>query len=277
VGWRALAAATAGFAFWAGLALVILRLQLGKWFTTGYSLNSVIYPWNITKYDMPEPNQWKYGLPVATGAYCWWPCSLALGLAGLAMLGGRSLRLVVAIAIGILGYVVYCEWLDVGQRGFDWGYGPRYLMPLIVPMAVGGGVALAPLVIGARRHLSAGRSAIARGGPPALAVFALVSGWVRIVPLVWPTQAEHTRRHARVATTIADMRLKNAIVLVKPGTSGVEPLDLTTNLPIDLYPNQDVIVAIERSPETVTCMRQAFPGRQVYRASGGEDVRITRD
>ena len=35
-------------------------------------------------------------------------------------------------------------------------------MPLLVPMAVGGGVALAPLVVAARSHAGAGRSALSR-------------------------------------------------------------------------------------------------------------------
>jgi hypothetical protein len=275
VGWRALATATAGFAFWSALTLVILRVQLGKWFTTGYSLNAVIHPWNVVKYSMPHPNEWKYGLPLATGSYCWWPASMALGLAGLATARGRSLSLVWAIAVGCVAYVTYCSFLDLGQRGFDWGYGPRYLMPLLVPMGAGGGVALAPLVVAARERSTAGRSALARGGPMALAAFAIASGWVRIVPLHWPTVEQHTRRHAGLNTAIDKMHLQNAVVIAQPGTTGFDSLDLTTNLPIDLYPQQDVIIAIEKTPDAASCLRAAFPGRHFYRASGVDDVHIT--
>src|ERR1019366_6627971 len=92
--------------------LDILRLQLGKWFTTGYSLNAVLHPWNIVKYSKPLPNQWKYGLPLATASYCWWPCSMSLCLAGLAMLRGRALGLVTAFVFGCLPYIAYAEYLD---------------------------------------------------------------------------------------------------------------------------------------------------------------------
>ncbi|HEY8040151.1 MAG TPA: hypothetical protein VIF15_10175, partial [Polyangiaceae bacterium] len=223
VGWRAFVMATVGFAFWTGLCLVILRLQLGKWFTTGYSLNAVIHPWNVVKYSMPQPREWKYGLPLATGAYCWWPCSMGVGLAGLAMLRGRALGLVWAMALGCVPYIVYCMWLDLGQRGYDWGYGPRYLMVLCVPMAVGGAVALAPLTVAARERLTAGRSAFARGGPLALALFAVVCGWVRIVPLVWPTVASHVQKHSGLNAAIEALHLKNAIVVAQEGTTGFDP------------------------------------------------------
>jgi hypothetical protein len=274
VGWRALALAAAAFSFWSALTLVILHVQLGKWFTTGYSLDAMIHPWLVMKFGMPHPNEWKYGLPLATGSYCWWPCSIALGLAGLATVRGRSLSLVFGIAIGCVAFVAFCMAFEY-NRGYDWGYGPRYFMPLLVPMGVGGGVALAPLVVAARARESAGRPALARGGPMALAAFAIASGWIRIVPLHWPTVEEHTRQHAALNSAIEEMNLKQALVLAEPGTTGFDELDLTTNLPIDLYPHQDAIIAIEKSPDAAACLRAAFPGRRMYRASGINPVRIT--
>jgi hypothetical protein len=276
VRWQSLAAASLGFAGCALVALVILRLQLGKWFSTGYSLNAIIYPWNITKYDMPKANEWKYGLPLATSSYCWWPCCLPLGLAGLASLRGRSAALLAAFGAGSLFYVIYFEWLDTGQRGMgvDWGYGPRYLMLLAVPMAVGGGISIASLAAAARLKNVSGRSAMTVGGPMALVVCAIALGWARIAPLVWPTVAEHTRRHGGLSAAIAQMQLKDAIVIAKPGTTGFDSLDVTTNMPVDLYPGQDVIIAVERSADTSACLRRAFPGRKVFSASGADPVRI---
>src|SRR6202035_5109363 len=96
--------------------------------------------------------------------------------------------------LGCLPYTAYITSLEFG-RGYDWGYGPRYTLVLLVPMAVGGAAALAHLSIAAREHTLAGRTALARGGPFALAIFAVASTWLRIVPLVWPPVAEHTRRH----------------------------------------------------------------------------------
>jgi hypothetical protein len=275
VGWRALASASAAFALWSALTLVILRLQLGKWWTTGYSLLAVNEPWAAIKYSWPLPNQWKYGLPLATGSYCWWPCSLPLGLAGLAILRGRGRGLAIAMALGCLPYTAYITSLEFG-RGYDWGYGPRYTMVLLVPMAIGGAAALAHLSIAARRHALAGRTALARGGPFALAVFAVASTWLRIVPLVWPPVADHTRRHGSLQRAIEDAHLQNAVVIASEGTTGFSDMDLATNLPVDLYPDQDAIIAIDRHtpPEAFECLRGAFPGRKIYAASGSDQVRL---
>jgi hypothetical protein len=168
-------------------------------------------------------------------------------------------------------------YLDLGQRGYDWGYGPRYLMLLLVPMAVGGGVAMAPLTIAAVEHATAGKSALARGGPLALAAFAVISGWLRTAPLVWPTVVEHTRRHSGLQRAIKESGIHNAIVLAPKGTTGFSDQDLPTNLPFDLYPDPDVIIAIDRQmpAEAAQCLTQAYPGRRLYGADGYDEVHLT--
>jgi hypothetical protein len=272
IGWRGLMTGTLVLGGWTLLMLVILRLQLGKWFATGYSLNDVIRPWNVVKYSIPKPSEWRAGLPLATGSYCWWPCSLPLGLAGLAMLRGRALAIASAIALGCVPYLAFTTYLDFG-RTYDWGYGPRYQMPLLVPMAVGSAVALAPMMVAGARRLGQG-SALSRGGPLALAAFAVVGAWLRIVPLEWPTMSDHAHRHASLTRAVEEAHLTNAIVLAAPYTTGFNELDLTTNLPIDLYPDQDVIYAIDKSKpaEAVACLRNAFPARSLWLASGVDPV-----
>jgi hypothetical protein len=277
VNWRSLVGAAAAFAVVGFAMLVILRVQVGTWFTTAYSLNAIIYPWNVTKYDMPKPDQWKYGLPLATSSYCWWPCCWALGLAGLASLRRGATELLVAFAVGSLVYLVYFEWLDTGQRGMgvDWGYGPRYLMLLLVPLAIGCGLAIAPLVAAALRPTgSGGRIPLAAGGPFALVLVAIVCGLVRVVPLVWPTASEHARRHSGLRAAIDEMHLENAVVLAKPGTTGFDVLDITKNLPVDLYPDQDAIIAVDKGADAVQCLRREFPSRTFYSAQGVDPVHI---
>jgi hypothetical protein len=70
--------------------------------------------------------------------------------------------------------------------------------------------------------------------------------------------------------------LSNAVVLATHGTTAFQAIDLPTNLPIDLYPDQDVIVAIDRQTplEAAECLRGAFPARKLYTASGVDDVHI---
>jgi hypothetical protein len=275
--WRAFVAATAAFGFVTVLTLVILRLQLGRWFVTGYSLMPILQPWQAVKYSWPKPNEWKYGIPLATGAYCWWPCSLPLGLAGMAMLRGRARGLAVAFAVGALSLFTFLSYLEFG-RGFDWGYGPRYVLVLVVPMAVGSGIALARFAVAARERLSLpGRTAFLRGAPLGIALLAMATSWLRIVPSLWPPVYQHTHRHSGVNRAIEQAHLTNAVVIATDGTTGFDERDLTTNLPVDLYPNQDAIIGIHRrlGDEAYKCLRSAYPGRRFYDASGSDEVKLT--
>jgi hypothetical protein len=137
-------------------------------------------------------------------------------------------------------------------------------------------VALAQLSVAARQHTLGGRSALARGGPLALAIFAVASTWVRIVPLVWPPVADHTRRHSSLQRAIEDAHLEHALVIASDGTTGFSDLDLATNLPLDLYPDQETIIAIDRhdANDAVDCLHSAFPDRKIYSAYGSSEVRI---
>jgi hypothetical protein len=144
-------------------------------------------------------------------------------------------------------------------------------------MAIGTGVALAPLARAAMGRAYDGRSALVRGGPLALAVFAVASAWLRIVTLAWPTDYEHTRKHSALDRAIEDAHLKNAIVIGLHGVTGFSDMDVTRNLPLDLYPDQDVIVAIDRDSEhdAAACLRDAFPTRRLFTATGVDDVKIS--
>ena len=275
VRWRAMAAAAMTSVAISSVVLCILRMQLGKWFQTGYALQPAIHPAFGVKYSMPTPLEWKYGVPLAVGSYCWWPCSMPVGLAGLAMLRGRAKGLATAIALGLLPFMAFLEFLEFNRAG-QFEYGPRYLTVLLVPMAVGSALALAPLTTAALERVTAGRTAFARGAPLGLAVFAAVSGWLRVVPLEWPSAIEHTRRHSAVERAIEDARLDKAIVVIPDHTTGFWNLDLTTNYPLDLYPDQSVIKAVDKGDldAAVSCLGRAFPGRRVYVASGYSDVKL---
>jgi hypothetical protein len=259
-----------GLIFWGGLTLVILRIQLGTWFTTGYSLDKIIHPWAVARYGWPKPNEWKFALPLATGAYAWFPCSLAVGFAGVASLRGRASGLIFICVMSMLCFDTYYQYIDLG-RGFDWGYGPRYELPFVVPMAVGTGIALAPLLENARRRAHA-LGALYAGGPFAVAVCTMAVALVRLWPLLYPGIYAHVRLHDSLNERIREMNLHHAVVMAIPGATGFDALDLTENLPLDLYPNQDVLIAIERKPEFTRCVRTNFPDRAIYRATGNPVV-----
>jgi hypothetical protein len=275
IGLRAIGGAALTFTLLAGLTLVILRLQLGVWWTTGYSLSAIYYPWNNFAWSVPSPDEVKWGLPLATGAYCWWPCSVPVGLAGIASLRGRARRMGVVFVTAFIPFLTFYILLEVG-RGGDRGYGPRYVLPCVVPMAVGTGVMLAKLWERARSR-EPGRSTLSSGGPLAAGLLAAVVGIVRIAPLVYPHNYADVERHSVLASAIEVAHLQRAIVFAHDGISEVDPMDLPDNLPIDLYPNQDVLIALDRSPELERCVTENFPDRRVYHARMvGSAVRLER-
>ena len=248
--------------------LVILRLQLGEWLKTGYSITTQFYPWNTLRFSVPKPDEIRAGLPFASGSYCWWPCAPAIGVAGLVSLRGEARRVTLAMGISsvaVLAFYVFCE---IG-RSYDRGFGPRYQFVCVVPMAVGGGVLLARLWQGAqaRRHA---RTALAVGGPFALALTAMLLGTIAVAPMIYPPLFAELRGHNRLTESIVTARLHHALVLAHDGVSDVDSLDLTENLPLSLYPEPDVIVARSTSGQNDYCAVNAFPGRAVFDVTSSE-------
>jgi hypothetical protein len=184
------------FALLGGLALVLLRLQLGKWFTTGYSLTEIIHPWNkgASALSLPKPNEWRWSFPIDAGSYCWWPMAPAIGIAGGLALGRtRERRLAFMMGLGTTMNAGLYALLE-SCRGWDFGYGPRYHLVVIVPMAVGAAVVFAPMFNAALAHV-ARYTTLADGGAAALAATAALLGVIRIAPLVYPANTDDI--HAR--------------------------------------------------------------------------------
>ncbi len=268
--WRAIVGTLVSFAVVAGFTLVILRFQLGKWFATGYSLNDTFHPWNKFGYSMPAWSELKAALPLGTGAYCWWPCSPAVGIAGMAMLHGRARRIAVVMFLSSIAFVCFYEAIEFG-RHLNFGYGPRFQLPLVVPMAVGTGIALAPLWQTARARFS-NASALRTGGPVAIAIAAALIGVVRIAPLLYPYTYSSVMMHDALHEALLPMHFRNAIVFGSRGLNNTDMRDLTENLPLDLYPNQSVIVANDFTPSLRRCVEDAYPNRTLYRAVPGPPI-----
>ena len=280
--WAPILGAAALFAVIAGVALVILRLQLGAWFKTGYSIAGDLRA-NIGKvsWSMPKPNEFKWGVPLGTGAYCWFPLSPGLGLAGLITLKGPARAMNFMFFFSFLPLLALYTAAEQG-RGWDFGYGPRYELPLALPMAIGAGVALTHIFEFAKRWAQEpwgqGREAQAQGGDViragafALAVAAVVVGVVRLAPLTYVPVGVDVRAHNRLKDALAKNPIPTAIVFGGPAMSNTDPRDLPENLPLDLYPDEDVLIGTEPTP--AECIRQHFPDRKLYTASAGEPVKI---
>jgi hypothetical protein len=259
-----------GFLFFGGLTAIILRLQLGAWFQTGYAISASIHPEAHLHLSWPEPNQIKYGIPLATGSYCWWPIAPALGVAGLLRaLGGRQRGAVFMLVIGALMLWGFYFLVEFGRGGDD-GLGPRYLLPLVVPMAIGTAAILAPLFASVRLRGSGWTTRLGSIGPAFLAALAVAYGVARIAPALYPVAFAEYRNGTAPLRGAKRLGLKNAIVMLEPGHIPVHETNLAQNPPMN--PSPDVLFLIRRNPADDACARENFPGRTWYRAGMTETL-----
>jgi hypothetical protein len=264
--WRAFLTAAIPFSIIGALTLVILRLQLGTWFKTGYSVTGLWFPWFTYGWSIPRATDFRWGIPLAAGSYCWWPCSPAVGLAGMALLRGpaRKLGLAFFVACGalVIGYM-----LTECGRWIDFGYGPRYQLPCTVPMAVGTGVVLA------RLWRALAQSRWRQAGPVALSFGGALAGVLLIAPLVYPYTRDDVLRRNWARIAIADSHVHHAVVFGE-SVPQIDVHDLAVNLPLSLYPDQDVVLAMDADEDSVSCVRQSYPDRALYRVVRGEPPRV---
>jgi len=274
VRWRAFAGATISFSIVSAVSLIILRLQLGEWFVTGYSIAHVQIMGGA-KFSMPKPNEFKWGIPLDTGSYMWWPCAPAIGVAGLALARGRGMAIALMLIIGSMASTAMYTAIEFG-RGWDSGYGPRYQLTSVVAMAVGAAVLLAPMVRDAQRRIG---PSLRQAGPLVLAAAAMITGLLRIGPLVYSEAYAEVHHHNTFERALAAANLKHAVVSVTGGPElevGVDPLDLVQNLPTEKDPN--LLILLRRGGAEGACGRRRFADRQWYRAvSAGSEVRVIPD
>jgi hypothetical protein len=269
VSWRALSGTTIAFGVVGGLTLVILRLQLGVWLKTGYSIAHLYYDWADPRFSVPHPDQWKYPICFSTAQYMYFPCSAALAFAGAWFLGAR--RIALMLTAGSLAAVILVSLNEFG-RGVDFGYGPRYQSVLVPPFAVAQAMFLTPVMDAAMTRAGA-LSALRRGGPAAIALFAFVSGTVRIAPLTYSLMLSDTRTENSIYRAVRAAKLKHAVVTVAWNVAGLNPPDVTRNDPTD--PDPDVIYLGEISAEDTKCAQEIFADRKFYHAAGKPDVTLT--
>ena len=271
-------ATCAGFAFFGGLTAIILRLQLGTWFATGYSLAPSIRPEARLVLAFPTPSDLKYGIPLATGSYCWWPIAPALAAVGLVRaLGGRARGVSFMLAVSSLCLVGFYSFVEFG-RGTDDGLGPRYVLPIVVAQGAGTGAALAPLVarsLAALRTLTlASRRQLRRLGPALLALASAAYGVVAIAPRTYPVAAAEYHDSTGPLRAAREHHLKNAILFIHPEDAVQGWWNLNQNPPLDPHP--DVLYLARLKPEDDMCAMHSFPGRKWYRAhADGKLIRLS--
>lgn len=244
------------------LLLVLSRLQVGRWFVLPYQLTEEFHAWAKMKTSAPPLNMVKWHVPMATGAYCWWPLAPSLGLAGLLpLLRSPERRLPFMLVLGSLLLLVYYASIEFG-RGWDFGFGPRYQMPVIVPMAVGASALLTPIFLRAQR--------VGVG----LVLAGMAYGVLRILPVTFPHNHDLLLRNDAPVRAARAAGLHHVIVKVTAGTWVYGPMDATRNLPIELYDN-DVLLVGDSGPQSLQCVRSQFPDRPIYKTAPGPGTDLT--
>jgi hypothetical protein len=276
IGWAGFLGTAISFALFGGLTLIILRLQLGEWFKTGYHIMERFHYWDGDPLSWPKPNEVKYAVPLSTGSYCWWPATPALGLAGLIVaLGRRERRVPFMLVISGLAMNSFYWFVEFG-RAWDNGLGPRYYLPHVVPMAVGSAAILGPIIapLVARMGVMLERSQPPIGQqrllPALLLVSCFVYGIYRFAPRTYPIEAREHHRMVGPLLALRERPLKNAIVIVEKGKVPADDWNTAQNDPMD--PNPDVLMLIRHNEAELECARQHFPGRTWYRAGMTEIV-----
>jgi hypothetical protein len=252
------------------LVLVILRVQLGAWLKTGYGIASLYRPEAVLTFDFPGPKHLKHAIPLATGSYCWWPVAPALGVVGLLSgLAGRERRLSVMLFVSGFTLHTFYFFVKFGRLG-DNGLGPRYLLPLVVPMAVGGAAALAPLLASVRSEgANSGRTG--RTLRAATVVLAAGVGALAIVPLMYPMARDEYALATAPLRAAARQGLTHAIVVLEDGRVNGVPANLAQNAP--MAENPATLFLIRKSQTDEACARAHYPGRTWYLA--GKDETLT--
>lgn len=247
-----------------GFALVTARLQVGYWGKFPYQLTSVFHPWNVVKYSFPPPNLLKWHLPLATGAYCWFPLAPAIGVGGLLAAKRSAKPLVLMLTFGSLLLLAYYSMLEIG-RGTDFGYGPRYQLPLVVPMALGGAIFFGEMQRRARSLVLGFGSVIALVGAFRVGTFTFPFNHALLVASMAPEHA------------VAVTHTSNAIVRISRGTHPYGDWDVTRNYPYGTYAN-DVLYVGDVNPSLTQCLRREFSGRTFLRTERrGDGVVLVPD
>lgn len=259
---RVIGIALGAFLPWVLFLFWISKLQVGHWGQLAYQYGSQFYPWNQYRIEPPQPNELKWHVSTMWGAYCYWPISPALGLAGLALAlreSRRALWVIGTLAISALATNAFYASLDVG-RGNDFGYGPRYQFIVVIPAAVG----MALLV-----------QRLARRASPRIvwwSVGGVLAGFTVLTSAhVFGSATRLVANVGKIERAVERAHLRNAVVIIQRGTHTYGEQDLH-NVPVELYwPN--VVFA---NDSNVQCVREGFPNRAFYKASpSGKGVEVT--
>jgi hypothetical protein len=264
----ALLAALGAFSAWSALTLVILRQQLGVWFQSAYVLAPI-----QMHFSAPRLADLPFAVPFDRASPYWWPCAFPIVPLGISFARGRGRRVAWALTMGAVVLVVAYALLEAGRDGAESGYGSRFHLPLVVPMAVAFGVVLAWLV---ERVLDTARrgarlDSLIDALAALIVVLTAIEGALVIAPTIYPAWHATLHRDHALRRAIAESGIHHAVVVVHQADLAQEVWDLTQNLPTE--PDPDTLVLTDwHAEDDFTCARRTYADRQWFIARGHEKV-----
>ena len=267
--WRPFAPAALTFGLTVALTLVLLRLEVGVWFTAGYNIIGKFYPYVVPEFSPPVAGEWRRAVPIEAFAYCFLPCGVPLTVFGLMLTRGEGAR--VAWMLGLGGFatgIAYANLTFGPHHDFvDFGYGPRYWLWLVVPGGVGAGVLFATLAARTERS-----SAYLGRAPLVTFLLGPVGGTLGVAVLFYPEAHSLLRQRTALRRALARENVHDAVILVRDGATAYSTLSVTQN---DPFGSDDVLVLGDVSETETQCVHELYPKKTFYRARGMDEVALS--
>jgi hypothetical protein len=259
---RLVLATAAPFAVVGGAVVVVLRLQVGKWFATGYTTAERIRDLPGPHFSLPTAVETVNSLGLDKALSWWWPAIPAVAIVGIVMLWRRDSLVSVSLVAGAVLHTLAYTLASYMREGEDSGYSPRYHLPVIVVVAVFTSALIVELARSARWMISG------------VMVASVAVGTLAIATTTYPLFHRWLHEKRAIVRAIEETHPHHALILVHDGDIAVQPWDATQNLPSDLDP--DVLIATDfRAGDDLACARRRYADRAWFEAKGQHDVVLT--
>jgi hypothetical protein len=265
VGVRDIALIAVGAAAFIVPFVLVLHAQVGRWFVSPYTLMSTTEKVYLL---WPHRDEWRWGFPLATGAYSWWPCAPALAVAGsvLARRSGRAPAWM--LTVGSLLLASFYVLLTFARNETYNAYGPRFHLPLVPALAVLGAAFLSRLWREPSGWLARSSAIAALAGGTAVVASQVYPGvyseiWWKAAPLLLAQEAG--LHHAAVLSEDYSFEDGHSMNVGQPANAQ----DTAHNLPSE--PNPDLLLlavvdgAVQKvAPAEAECLLTHYPDRHWY-------------
>jgi hypothetical protein len=207
--------------------------------------------------SIPRLGDLAYAFKIDKGTAVWFPCSLPFLAAGLLAARGAGRKVAFTLFFAATVHGALYMLVEYNRDTTDSGYGVRYLLPMIVPMAAATGAVFTILL-----HRTRAAAGVAFAGTAGAVAAALL--------LLLPRFSDALEACSQLAREIAKEGLHDSVVLIHGGDFPQQAWDLTQNLPSEREP--DVMIVTDWGPgaaDDLACARARWASRTWYTARQG--------